>query len=166
VRLTSSGRSLALRMLRRHRLIELFLAKTLGLAWDEVHEEAEHMEHAVSDRLVDRIDEFLGRPEHDPHGDPIPAADGRLRGDAAGLLPLTDCSTGDRVRFARVLDQGPEFLRYLTEAGIEIGVELTIDRASREAGILTVETAGRNVPLGWPAAEQVLVERVETSART
>jgi DtxR family Mn-dependent transcriptional regulator len=160
VRLTTSGRGLALRMLRRHRLIELFLAKTLGLAWDEVHEEAEHMEHAVSDRLVDRIDAFLGHPDYDPHGDPIPAADGKLRGHASDLLPLTRCRAGDRVRFARVLNQGPEFLRYLTESGIEIGRELTVERTSREAGILALQVGPQSVALGWPAAEQVLVEPV------
>src|SRR6478672_6648779 len=78
VRLTSSGRALALRVLRRHRLIEQFLSQTLELPWDEVHEEAEHMEHAVSDSLVDRIDAYLGHPATDPHGDPIPRADGTV----------------------------------------------------------------------------------------
>src|SRR4051794_22893709 len=77
-RLTGAGRSLALRVLRRHRLIELFLVQTLKFAWDEVHAEAENMEHAVSDLLIDRIDAFLGRPESDPHGDPIPRADGTV----------------------------------------------------------------------------------------
>jgi DtxR family Mn-dependent transcriptional regulator len=76
VALTRAGRMLALRVIRRHRLIELFLLKTLDMSWDEVHDEAEHMEHAVSDLLVDRIDAFLGRPEVDPHGDPIPRAEG------------------------------------------------------------------------------------------
>lgn len=157
VRLTTSGRSLALRMLRRHRLIELFLVKTLGLTWDEVHEEAEHMEHAVSDRLIDRIDEYLVHPDYDPHGDPIPAADGKLRGRAANLRPLTHCRTGDRVQFARVLNQEPEFLRYLTESQLEIGGDVTVDRVSKEAGILTVQVADRTVALGWQAAEQILV---------
>ena len=77
--LTPAGRAVAMRMVRRHRLIELFLVKTLDLSWDQVHEEAENMEHAVSDALIDRIDEFLGRPASDPHGDPIPSADGELR---------------------------------------------------------------------------------------
>src|SRR5262245_42586163 len=82
VSLTANGNALAMRMLRRHRLIELFLARTLNLSWDQVHEEAEHMEDAVSDVLIDRIDEYLGRPNCDPHGDPIPSADGVMRGDA------------------------------------------------------------------------------------
>src|SRR5690606_8887189 len=89
--LTDAGKKLAMRMLRRHRLIELFLARTLELPWDQVHEEAEHMEHAVSDRLVDRIDEFLGEPSYDPHGDPIPGVDGELRGRMHLAAPLSDC---------------------------------------------------------------------------
>jgi DtxR family Mn-dependent transcriptional regulator len=160
VKLTKAGRSLALRMLRRHRLIELFLAKSLGLTWDEVHEEAEHMEHAVSDRLIDRIDEFLGRPDYDPHGDPIPAADGHLRGGAPHPLPLTRCDAGERVRLARVLNQDPEFLRYLTDSHLDIGAELTVEKKSREAGVLSVVTGRGSVALGWTSAEQMLVERV------
>src|ERR1700754_4535357 len=94
VRLTPSGEALALRVLRRHRLIEQFLSQTLELSWDEVHEEAEHMEHAVSDALVDRIDAFLGHPTTDPHGDPIPRADGTVA--AADDRPLAECSVGGR----------------------------------------------------------------------
>ncbi len=96
VRLTPPGRALALRVLRRHRLIEQFLSQTLNLSWDEVHEEAEHMEHAVSDALVDRIDAYLGHPSTDPHGDPIPQADGTVA--AAADRPLSDCAIGDRFR--------------------------------------------------------------------
>jgi len=77
--LSRAGEVLALRIIRRHRLVELFLMRTLGMSWDEVHDEAEHMEHAVSDLLIDRIDDYLGHPEVDPHGDPIPRGDGRLR---------------------------------------------------------------------------------------
>jgi DtxR family Mn-dependent transcriptional regulator len=157
VRLTRSGRTLALRMLRRHRLIELFLVRTLGLAWDEVHEEAEHMEHAVSDRLIDRIDEFLGRPEYDPHGDPIPQADGTMRGGRDTSVPLAACPVGRRVRIVRVLQQGADFLRYLSDSGIDIGVEATLTANSAEAGVVTVDVDGRSVPIGRPAAEQLLV---------
>ena len=96
VRLTPSGRALALRVLRRHRLIEQFLSETLNLTWDEVHEEAENMEHAVSDSLIDRIDAYLGHPPTDPHGDPIPKADGTII-DAADR-PLVECSAGDPFR--------------------------------------------------------------------
>ena len=158
VRLTRTGRALALRMLRRHRLIELFLAKTLGLTWDEVHEEAEHMEHAVSDRLADRIDEYLGRPDYDPHGDPIPAADGELRGAAAAAVPLTQCEVGQRGRLARVLNQDAEFLRYLSDSCLDIGVTVEVERKSREAGVLAVTAESGSIALGWPSAEKMLVE--------
>src|SRR3954470_20805244 len=121
VRLTSSGRALALRVLRRHRLIEQFLSETLRLSWDEVHEEAEHMEHAVSDSLIDRIDAYLGHPETDPHGDPIPQADGTVA--AAADRSLADCAAGDKFRIARVVDQSPEFLRHLSDVGLGIGVQ-------------------------------------------
>ena len=95
VRLTAAGRALALRVLRRHRLIEQFLSQTLNLNWDEVHEEAEHMEHAVSDALVDRIDAYLGHPTTDPHGDPIPQADGTI--EAAADRSLTECAAGGTI---------------------------------------------------------------------
>lgn len=158
VRLNRSGRSLALRMLRRHRLIELFLVRTLGLTWDEVHEEAEHMEHAVSDALVDRIDDYLGHPEADPHGDPIPQADGTMRGGDRSRIPLTECQRGQAVRLVQVLQQGPEFLRYLSEAGLEIGGLGRVDSNDPQAGVVQLQIAGKNVPIGWPAAEQLLVE--------
>src|SRR5258705_9770074 len=106
VRLTSSGRGLALRVLRRHRLIEQFLSQTLNLSWDEVHEEAENMEHAVSDSLIDRIDAYLGHPATDPHGDPIPKADGTMA--AAADRSLADCAAGERFRIARLVDQSPD----------------------------------------------------------
>src|SRR5262245_59254358 len=102
VRLTKAGRTLALRMLRRHRLLELFLVRTLNLTWDQVHEEAENMEHAVSDMLIDRIDEYLQHPATDPHGDPIPSADGLMRGAESTTVPLSTCPSKSRVRIARV----------------------------------------------------------------
>ena len=158
-RLTRAGRLLALRMLRRHRLIELFLVRTLGLTWDEVHAEAENMEHAVSDRLIDRIDEFLGRPVVDPHGDPIPTADGEMRAGGNAATRLADCQSGERFRIDRVLNQDPEFLRYLTESRLELGTEVEIERINREAGVLSVRGPEGTVPLGWPSAEQILGER-------
>jgi DtxR family Mn-dependent transcriptional regulator len=121
VRLTPSGRALALRVLRRHRLIEQFLSETLNLTWDEVHEEAEHMEHAVSDALIDRIDAYLGHPPTDPHGDPIPKADGTII--AATARSLVECEAGDRFEIARVIDQSPEFLRRLSQIGLAIGAQ-------------------------------------------
>lgn len=161
VRLTRSGEALALRMLRRHRLIELFLVKTLGLTWDEVHEEAEHMEHAVSDALVDRIDAFLGSPSHDPHGDPIPRADGTMRGDDRQGVPLADCRPGQRVRVTRVLQQGSEFLRFLSDSGLDLGEEAEITSNEQMAGVLSLRLGKRTMSIGRPAAEQILVEPIE-----
>src|SRR5262249_61195367 len=117
-RLADAGRRLALKVIRRHRLLELFLARTLEMAWDEVHEEAEHMEHAASERLVDRIDAYLGYPAVDPHGDPIPRADLSLA-EPEGL-PLARCQPGQQFRVVRVMDQDPGFLRYLSECGLEL----------------------------------------------
>lgn len=160
-RLTSEGRTLALRMLRRHRLIELFLVKTLGLSWDQVHEEAEHMEHAVSDNLVDAIDNYLGRPASDPHGDPIPTAEGEMRGAEIQVLPLPECAVGTRIRLTRVTNQGGEFLRFLSESGLDLGRVGTVVANSREAGLVTLDFEGQQVPLGHAAASTLLVEKVD-----
>ena len=155
VRLTPAGAALALRIVRRHRLIELFLVKTLNLAWDEVHEEAEHMEHAVSDRLVDRIDTFLDHPEVDPHGDPIPRSDGSFHVPAS--RSLAECEIGDDFRLARVVDQSSEFLRFLSGSGLPLGAAGRVVAKGAEAGIVTVSVDGRETTLGRAAAEKILV---------
>lgn len=155
VRLTAAGDALALRVVRRHRLIELFLVKTLNLTWDEVHEEAENMEHAVSDRLIDRIDEFLGRPRVDPHGDPIPGSDGSF--EIPDSRSLAECSVGDEFRLSRVIDQSPEFLRFLSSSGLPLGAAGQIVANRAEAGIVTVKVAGQETTLGRAAAEKILV---------
>lgn len=160
VTLTKAGRNLALRMLRRHRLIELFLVDTLGLSWDQVHAEAENMEHAVSDFLIDRIDDYLGHPAVDPHGDPIPTADGRMRGDSETAIPLSECEAGTRVKFVRVINQGSDFLRYLTDSGLRLGTIGVVQDNSPEGGIVTTELNEGSVTLGYSAAEQLLVERL------
>ena len=136
VRLTDAGHLLALRVVRRHRLIELFLAQTLQLAWDEVHDEAENMEHAVSDLLVDRIDAFLGYPRFDPHGDPIPGADGSLPG-AVGM-PLAEWPVDTPFELIRVLDQSPSFLRYLQEVGLPLGAVARVVAHRPAAGLIQV----------------------------
>lgn len=160
VKLTSQGKTLGLRMLRRHRLIELFLVKTLNLTWDQVHEEAEHMEHAVSDDLIDRIDEFLDRPETDPHGDPIPSADGAMRGGSLAAVPLAKLEAGAGFRILQVTNQGGDFLRYLAETGLTPQTTGVIHRRSEEAGMIVVRNDHGDVSLGLPVAEQLLVERI------
>jgi DtxR family transcriptional regulator, Mn-dependent transcriptional regulator len=155
VKLTAAGRALALRVLRRHRLIELFLTRTLDLAWDEVHEEAEHMEHAVSDWLVDRIDAYLDHPSTDPHGDPIPKADGTV---AAGpVRVLSECASGTRFRIARVTDQSPEFLRFLSQTGLEIGTEVSLVANETERDSVTILLGGKEKRLSRDAAGKLMV---------
>ncbi len=159
VELTRAGRMLALRVIRRHRLIELFLMRTLDMTWDEVHDEAEHMEHAVSDLLVERIDAFLGRPEVDPHGDPIPAADAHSlsAGDDAASRLLTECDSGENFRLARVIDQSPEFLRYLTDCGLALGTVGAVEGHSEGAGLMQIRVAGRELSLSLDAAGKLVV---------
>lgn len=155
VRLTPAGRALALRVLRRHRLIEQFLVETLHLTWDEVHEEAENMEHAVSDWLIDRIDAVLGYPSTDPHGDPIPKADGTMA--ATRDKCLTECEAGERFRVARVTDQSPEFLRFLSQAGLEIGTAGSLVANEQGDDRVTVSVGGDRQTLSRHMAEKLMV---------
>ncbi len=156
VRLTEQGEKLALRVLRRHRLIELFLVQTLQLSWDEVHEEAEHLEHAVSELLVDRIDAFLHFPELDPHGDPIPKSDGSVAHTTNHSA--NECAPGQNLKLCRVLDQSSEFLRFLSEAGLELGATFEIVRRDDAAGTITVKTAGRETTLSCDAARRLMIQ--------
>ncbi len=155
VRLTPAGAGLALRVLRRHRLIELFLVRTLNLAWDEVHDEAEHMEHAVSDLLVDRMDAYLGNPAFDPHGDPIPRADGSLA--EPDYRSLVACAEGEDFRLLRVIDQSPDFLRFLTASGLSLGVQGRVMANQPAAGLVVAQVGGKTIHLGRSAAEKLLV---------
>jgi DtxR family Mn-dependent transcriptional regulator len=133
----------------------LFLVQTLDVPWDEVHEEAEHMEHAASERLIDRIDAFLGHPEVDPHGDPIPRADGSLT-ETAGI-PLSSLARGQRFRVVRVVDQDPAFLRYLSECGLDLHASGDLVENRPESGALVFRLGERSVALGLDAAGKVLV---------
>jgi DtxR family Mn-dependent transcriptional regulator len=155
VRLTESGKSLALKMLRRHRLIELFLVQSLGMSWDEVHEEAENMEHAVSDKLISRLEKYLGYPQVDPHGDPIPREDGSL--ETPQGRSLAGCAQGERFCLIRVLDQSPEFLQYLSKTGLALGAEGSIRHNHLEAGVVTVEVDETETTMGREAASKIFV---------
>jgi len=159
VRLTGEGRRLALHVVRRHRLIELFLVEVMGYDWSEVHPEAERLEHAVSDRLVARIDEMLGFPSADPHGDPIPSAAGELR--LSELETLAELPAGAEARVARVDDQDAGFLRRIEGLGLTPGARLMVRERDEAADTLEVEVppAGRGSSLGLRAAAKVLVER-------
>lgn len=155
VRLTAAGETLAMRVIRRHRLIELFLVQTLGLSWDEVHDEAENMEHAVSDWLVDRIDAKLGFPSVDPHGDPIPTSDGAIASPVDG--PLTEHPLGLPFRVTRVVDQSPEFLRRLSEAGLEIGARGSLAGATTDGGF-AIRVDSEQHRLSAEEASKVMVQ--------
>lgn len=158
VRLSPQGERLALKVLRRHRLLELFLVQTLQMHWDEVHEEAEHMEHAVSESLIDRIDAFLNHPSVDPHGDPIPKADGSL--DLPSGRPLNDLDASERFRIARVVDQDPSFLRYLTDCGLDLGAEGIVAENRSESGAMVVQVGDHPIALGREAAGKVIVTSI------
>jgi DtxR family Mn-dependent transcriptional regulator len=158
VTLTESGRRAALAMVRRHRLIEAFLVKELGYSWDEVHDEAEVLEHAVSDRLVARIDAKLGFPQRDPHGDPIPGSDGRVPTPPA--RQLWACHDGDAGTVARISDADPEMLRYFDSIGISLDSRLRVLTRREFAGMISVavesaDGAPTTVDLGSPAAQAI-----------
>jgi len=160
VQLTTEGERLALEVLRHHRLLELYLAEHLGVPWDRVHDEAEALEHVLSEDLEARIAAKLGNPTHDPHGDPIP--DAQLRLDELPTRSLADLSPGDRGRFVRVSDSDPEMLRYLTDRGVSIGAVLEVlDRQPFE-GPLTVRFGDTLQVLGGALAAAM---RVELDAR-
>ena len=160
VRLTAAGEQLALHVLRRHRLLELFLVEVLGLDWSAVHAEADQLEHAVSDVVLDRIDAVLGHPAVDPHGDPIPTADGAVHHvhEPADRQSLATCPVGRPQRVARVLDQDAEFLKFLDRHGLTPGSTVTVDGREAAAGAVRVRVAKREaVSLGTAAAASVLV---------
>jgi DtxR family transcriptional regulator, Mn-dependent transcriptional regulator len=157
VRLTRAGERLAGMVIRRHRLIELFLVQVMGLKWDEVHDEAEQLEHVVSERLIQRMDEMLGRPEVDPHGDPIP--------DAHGTFPqrefhsLLTCPLQVPVTVMRVADQDASFLRFVESHQLKPGQQLSVDARDEVADSVSVRaTGGKPLTIGARAASKLLVE--------
>lgn len=146
----------AMKVVRRHRLIETFLVEVMGLDWSEVHEEAEILEHVISDRLLDRINEMLGEPTHDPHGDPIPDRNGVLAKDRA--VPLVEAG-GGRYRVVRVSDEDSALLGWLNEKGVKIGEEYDVSDSDRAAGVLELSRrGGKRFQLGLQVAGQVFVE--------
>lgn len=159
VRLTSSGEKLAAMVVRRHRLIELFLVKVMGMSWTEVHDEAEHLEHAVSDRLIERIDEMLGRPAADPHGDPIPDQSGVL--ERRPLETLLTCPLNVPVTVSRVTDQDPEFLRFVERRDLKPGDIVEVEDRDAAADSVRLRAGQeRAITIGTRAASKVLVHAV------
>lgn len=157
--LTQRGRAEALRLVRRHRLIEAFLLECLGYSWQDVHDEAEKLEHAVSDAFTERLSEFLGHPDHDPHGAPIPAADGAVAPDQG--VPLDEAGAGDRVRISRVGHRDPEALSYLGARGLVLGRALQVREVRRLDGVVMLEDEDGEVhALGGGLARGIFVRSV------
>ena len=154
VELTEAGERVALEVIRHHRLIEAYLAEALGMPWDRVHDEAEVLEHYISEELEERMAMALGNPEVDPHGDPIP--DRELEVSDTDGISLTDLEPGERATFTRVSDSDPEMLRYLDERGIRPGAMLSLREREPFDGPLFVEVGG---------AEHVLGHRIAASMR-
>lgn len=157
VSLTESGNLAALKVIRKHRLVEAFLIEVLGYTWDEVHEEAERLEHAMSDLLTDRIDQYLGFPRFDPHGDPIPNAEGTI--EQRTTQSLIDAPLHQPVTVRRVTDQSSEVLQYLGERGVQPGVILTVERVDPFEGPIWIILDHDEIVLSRTLAHRVLVDR-------
>ena len=161
VRLTGAGSRLAALVLRRHRLMELFLVKVLGMSWAEVHDEAERLEHAASDQLIDRIDAMLGRPSTDPHGDPIPDSEGTVVTPEYDTL-LT-CPVGTPVVLARVTDQDADFLRFLESSDLTPGQSVRVETRDTAADHVVVRGKNdRQIMIGMRAAAKLQVAAADS----
>ncbi|MFT4044833.1 MAG: metal-dependent transcriptional regulator [Gordonia sp. (in: high G+C Gram-positive bacteria)] len=156
VSLTDDGRAAAILMVRRHRLLETFLVRELGYSWDEVHDEAEVLEHAVSDRLMSRLDAKLGHPDRDPHGDPIPALDGSV--PAPDAFSLGDLDAGSSARVARISDTDPEMLRYFDQLGVALDCVVKVIEHRPFAGTISISVDDADpIDLGDIAARAIFL---------
>jgi DtxR family Mn-dependent transcriptional regulator len=156
VQLTREGKRAALRTIRRHRVIEAYLTRALGYAWDRVHDEAERLEHAASDELIDRMAAAIGEPETDPHGAPIPTREGTLDTEPS-LAALADLEDGAVARIARVGDRDGERLRYLATLGVAIGEEVELLSREPYGGPITLRVGTKRRVIGQELAREVLV---------
>lgn len=162
VMLTGEGRDAALSVVRRHRLVELFLVEVIGLDWSLVHAEAEELEHVISDRLLNRIDELLDHPATDPHGDPIPTVDGSLP-NAVGR-PLAEMKGRGTYRISRVKNDDPRFLKYLKATGFVPGAEVELVERSDDAGTVVIRTEANEHVISLQVAQRLRV--VASGARS
>jgi len=160
VLLTAEGEAIALRIVRRHRLVELFLCTTLGYSWDEVHEEAERLEHVVSSRLEERIARYLGHPAVDPHGDPIPTSEGTVA--KQGHRALSSLDEGQEGTIRRVASSDEKLLQYLSDMGLVLGARLSVREKAPFGGPVHLDVRGESSSLarviGRNVAEQIFVE--------
>jgi DtxR family Mn-dependent transcriptional regulator len=157
VQLTAEGRRAALRMIRRHRIIEAYLVARLGYTWDAVHDEADRLEHAVSEDLIERMAEALGNPDADPHGEPIPTAEGWI--EEVEATPLPQISAGETVEIRRVTAGDPDRLRYLASVGLQPGVVVTVVERQPFSGPITLRVAEQERVIGHELAECLLCGR-------
>jgi DtxR family transcriptional regulator, Mn-dependent transcriptional regulator len=162
VKLTETGRRAALRTLRRHRVIEAYLAQALGYPWDRVHDEAERLEHAASDEVVDRMAAAIGEPEVDPHGAPIPTRDGAV--DETEYTSLADLSIGVPGMVVRVADEDPAMLRYLAELSVVPGKKVTVKSRAPYGGPITLTLGRQEISIGPGLAAHVLTAPVTEKA--
>lgn len=157
VRLTAGGRRVALSVLRKHRLVETFLVNVLKMDWAAVHAEAEQLEHAISDEVLDRLDALLGHPTTDPHGDPIPSRQGKLNSQV--YPTLATCVLDKPLRIVRVTDQSAEFLQFAEQKGLQPGTGLRVADRNLVAGLVTLkQTGARPLVVSLAAAGRILVE--------
>lgn len=162
VRLTPDGRRVALSVLRKHRLVETFLVNVLKMDWSKVHEEAEQLEHVISDEVLDRLDALLGHPDTDPHGDPIPTRQGKLKSQV--YATLATCVAERPLRIVRILEQSEDFLRYAEQNGLLPGAALQVTDRNLMAGLVTLKTdAAGSIALSLAAAGRILVEASKAS---
>jgi len=156
VRLTEEGRAHALAVVRKHRLVETFLVQMLKMDWKEVHEEAEALEHAISDRVLLRIDAILGHPATDPHGDPIPSRKSPLLDRGKGVT-LATCDTQRQLRVERILDQSPPFLEFIQKTGLKPGARVRVRERDPAGGVVRCELREGEATLGLPEAAKIEV---------
>jgi DtxR family Mn-dependent transcriptional regulator len=160
VKLSAEGRRVALNVLRKHRLIETFLVNFLKMGWSEVHDEAERLEHAISDKVLDRLDALLGHPQTDPHGDPIPSRQGKI--DSQVYATLATCGLDRPLRIVRVTEQSPEFLQFAEQNDLRPGEVAQVVERNLAAGMLLLKrSAARPLPLSLTAAGSILVAPVK-----
>jgi len=158
-RLTPAGRAHALAVLRKHRLIETFLVRVLKMDWKEVHQEAEALEHAISDRVLLRIDAILGHPTSDPHGDPIPSPKHPLF-DHAKIVTLATCEQHRAARVERILDQSAPFLEFIQRTGLKPGSRVRVRERNSASGVVRCELGNAEATLGLPEAAKIEVKVV------
>ena len=157
VQLTTAGRKLGMSMLRRHRLLETFLVETLDLDWGEIHDEAEELEHSISEKVLEKLDEFLGRPTHDPHGDPIPTAQGKM--PQASDLSLLDCVVGQSAKIESIQDQSREFLKFARKNKLLPGSKIEVIQLDRIADTIQIKVGLKMIlNLGSKTAEKIVVQ--------